>query len=115
MVAARATWTRLAPLRVSSTRVFVPASTALTNPIPALTGADALDPSAAAADRTDTPDSAGVTPAPSSSATAITIEPFRFMALLLCGEALHRTPCWDERMEAMSLRWQRIPQECASR
>jgi hypothetical protein len=53
MVAAGATWTRWTPLRVSSIRVFVPVSTALTNPVPALTYAAARGSSAAAADRTD--------------------------------------------------------------
>src|SRR5882762_4990591 len=114
MVVARATGILLAPLRVSSTRVFVPASTALTNPVPALTCADALGSSAAAADRTETPDSAGVTAAPSSSATAITIEPSRFMTLLLCVGyfigLLVVTSAWG----AVSLRWQRIPREPAS-
>jgi hypothetical protein len=46
------------------------ASTALTNPVPALTCAEAWDSSAAAADRIDTPGRARVTPAPSSGVTA---------------------------------------------
>src|SRR6266850_4801872 len=110
MVAAGATWIRSVPLRVSSTRVFVSASTALTNPVPALTCAEAWGSSAAAADRTDTPGSGRVTPAPSSSATAIMSGPFRFMALLLCVGALHLTHAYDERRDAVSLRWQRVPQ-----
>src|SRR5438309_10409060 len=96
MVAARATWTRLAPLCVSSTSVFVPASTALTNPVPALTRADAPGSSAAAADRIDTPGSAGVIPAPSSSASAIMIGPFRFMIRLPCVGEILLTLCFDE-------------------
>src|SRR4029450_4976313 len=99
MVAARATWTRWAPLRVSSNRVFVSASIALTNPVPALTCAAAWGSSAAAADRADTPGSARMTPAPSSSATAIMIGLFRFMTLLLCARAIHLTPSCDERKE----------------
>src|SRR6267378_8362925 len=100
MVASGATWTRWAPLRVSRTRVLVPASTALTSPVPALTCALACGSSAAAADRTDTPGSARVNPAPSSSANAIMIGPFRFMTPLLCVGALHLTRCYDERGNA---------------
>src|SRR5258708_33185739 len=97
MVAAGATWIRSVPLRVSSTRVFVSASTALTNPVPALTCAGAWGSSAAAADRTVTPGSGRGTPAPSSSATAIMHGPLRFMALLLRVGALDLTPWFDQR------------------
>src|SRR6266700_1629252 len=96
MVAAGAIWTRRVPLRVSRTRVLVPASTALTNPIPALTCAEARGSSAAAADRPDTPGSAKLIPAPSSSASTIIIGPFRFMTLLLSVDALHLTHYYDE-------------------
>src|SRR5258705_266114 len=70
MVAARATWTRSAPLRVSSTRVFVPASTVLTRPVPALKCAESRGSSAAAADRIDTPPRPGMTAPPSSRTAA---------------------------------------------
>src|SRR5882724_11141606 len=115
MVAAGATRTRWAPLSVSSTRVLVPASTALTKPVPAPACAEARGSSAAAADRTDAPGGAGMTQAPSSSATAIMIGPLRLIALLLCVGALHLTLCCDERVDTAALRWRRVPQERASR
>src|SRR5258706_15071986 len=96
MVAARETWTRWAPLRVTSTRVFVPASTTLTSPVPALTCAEAPGSSAAAADRIDTPGNAALTGAADSSAPALALGLFPFMTLLLGGgvrqNALVRPP-----------------------
>src|SRR5213593_2787761 len=106
MAAAGATWTRQAPLRVSRTRVLVPASTALTNPIPALTCAEARGSSAAPADRPDTPGSAKLIPAPSSSASTSIIGSFRFMTLQHLVDALHLTHCYDEAGMQGSLRWQ---------
>src|SRR5439155_11405690 len=106
MVAAGTTWARWAPLRVSRTRVLVAASTVLTNPVPAFTGAPARGSSAPAADRPDTPGSDRVIPPPSTSASAIMIGSFRFMSLLLCVGTLHLAHYYDERRDAVPGRWQ---------